>query len=425
MEEIQDSQIANDKVINTSKKKINKKSSKTTEDPLNKESPQELISPKPHQIPVDELFPDGIFNPGECLEYKRTVREGAEDRDSVNNDYYNDIRKAAEVHRETRKYINDFIKPGMKMIDIWWVSLYFLFSEELESTVRRLISADKLKRGIAFPTGVSLNNCAAHYTPNPSDETVLRYDDVCKIDFGTHVNGRIIDCAFTKTFNPTYDNLLEAVKEATNCGIREAGIDARFSDIGEAIQETMEAHEVEIRGKVYPVKCIRNLNGHTVNQYRIHAGKSLPIVKNDSKEKMEVFSIKKFQENECYAIETFGSTGKGHVVDCGECSHYMHNPDITYHSQGLVVELSFRLESAKKLFRQIKSIFNTLPFCKRWLVDNGFIRYQVPLKLLTSCGMVESYPPLVDIEGCYTAQFEHTVLLRPTCKEVVSRGDDY
>ncbi|PKY53691.1 hypothetical protein RhiirA4_472052 [Rhizophagus irregularis] len=39
--------------------------------------------------------------------------------------------------------------------------------------------------------------------------------------------------------------------------------------------------------------------------------------------------------------------------------------------------------------------------------------------------VVEAYPPLVDIKGLYTAQFEHTLFLRPTCKEVLSRGDDF
>ena len=73
--------------------------------------------------------------------------------------------------------------------------------------------------GIAFPTGCSINECAAHYTPNPGDDTVLGKDDVMKIDFGTQVNGNIIDCAFTVAFNPVYDNLLNAVKEATNEGI--------------------------------------------------------------------------------------------------------------------------------------------------------------------------------------------------------------
>ena len=42
--------------------------------------------------------------------------------------------------------------------------------------------------GLAFPTGCSINHCAAHFTPNAGDSTVLEYDDVCKIDFGTHVS---------------------------------------------------------------------------------------------------------------------------------------------------------------------------------------------------------------------------------------------
>jgi len=33
-------------------------------------------------------------------------------------------------------------------------------------------------------------------------------------------SGRIIDCAFTVSFNPRYDNLLAAVKDATNTGIK-------------------------------------------------------------------------------------------------------------------------------------------------------------------------------------------------------------
>lgn len=78
-------------------------------------------------------------------------------------------------------------------------------------------------------------------------------------------------------------------------------------DIGAAIQETMESYEVEIGGTTYPVKCIRNLNGHNINQHVIHGGKSVPIVKGGDQTKME--------EGEVFAIETFGSTGKGYVHD--------------------------------------------------------------------------------------------------------------
>ena len=88
---------------------------------------------------------------------------------------------------------------------------------------------------------------------------------------------------------------------------QEAGIDVRMSDIGSAIQEVMESYEVEIGGQSLPVKCIRNLNGHNIDQYSIHGGKSVPIVKGGDQSKME--------EGETFAIETFGSTGKGFVRD--------------------------------------------------------------------------------------------------------------
>ena len=86
-------------------------------------------------------------------------------------------------------------------------------------------------------------------------------------------------------------------------GIRASGIDVRLCDVGEAIQEVMEANEIELDGKTHQVKCVRNLNGHSIAPYRIHAGKSVPIVKGGEATRME--------EGEFYAIETFGSTGGG------------------------------------------------------------------------------------------------------------------
>ena len=62
------------------------------------------------------------------------------------------------------------------------------------------------------------------------------------------------------TFNPKYDKLLQAVKDATNTGIKEAGIDVRLCDVGEAIQEVMESYEVELEGKTYQGKNFDSKN---------------------------------------------------------------------------------------------------------------------------------------------------------------------
>ena len=92
----------------------------------------------------------------------------------------------------------------------------------IESTNLKLLGFDPndpIKRSWGFPTGCSLNHCAAHYTPNPGDELKLKKKDICKIDFGTQINGNIIDCAFTMSFDDMHLGLMEAVKAATNAGI--------------------------------------------------------------------------------------------------------------------------------------------------------------------------------------------------------------
>jgi methionyl aminopeptidase len=87
--------------------------------------------------------------------------------------------------------------------------------------------------------------------------------------------------------------------------------------------------------------------------------------------------------------------------------------------------VALRLDSSKRLLNVIKKNFGTLPFCRRYLDRLGQDKYLLALNGLVNSGIVEDYPPLVDVKGSYTAQFEHTILLRPTVKEVISRGDDF
>ena len=55
----------------------------------------------------------------------------------------------------------------------------------------------------------------------------------------------------------------------------------------------------------------------------------------------------------------------------------------------------------------------------------GESKYQMALKNLCDAGIVDPYPPLCESKGSYVAQFEHTIYLHPTRKEVLSRGDDF
>jgi len=323
-----------------------------------------------------------------------------------------DFRKAAEVHRQVRAYIQKYLKPGKKIYDI---------CEQIENSSRIIIKEDGYLRGVGFPTGISINNCAAHDTAVYDDTRIIDKNDVIKIDFGTQINGCIIDSAFTITFNHRYNSLLEAVKESTYTGIKNAGVDVRLADIGASIQEVMESYEIELDGYIYPIHVIKNLCGHNIDKYKIHADKLVPLYDNGDNTKME--------DGEIYAIETFGSTGKGYVYPKETCTHYMLNKNSTVPR--------FRFKKTKQIYNHILQTYNTLPFCDRWFNrpdggsytlhrNNGKISaYNVGLNELCEKGVVSKYPPLYDIEGSYIAQYEHTIQITEKYCEVISKGIDY
>ena len=170
---------------------------------------------------MSNLFPNG-YPEGETVEYKddntyRTTNEEKRYLDRMNNDFLQEYRQGAEVHRQVRQYAQKNIKPGQSLTEI---------AEGIEDSVRALTGhqgleeGDNIKGGMGFPCGLSINHCAAHYTPNAGNKMALQQGDVMKVDFGAHINGRIVDSAFTMAFDPVYDPLLAAVKDATNTGVR-------------------------------------------------------------------------------------------------------------------------------------------------------------------------------------------------------------
>ena len=353
---------------------------------------------------LDE-FPVGII-----MEYapNNIWRSNSEEKKELEKYYkykIESMRKAAECHKQIRKYAQTIIKPGIKLLDM---------VQKIENMLRFITNQNLTVCGQAFPTGCSLNNVAAHYTPNKGDETILEYDDVMKLDFGTQMNGYIIDCAFTVAFNPIYDNLLKASKEATTEGVKNAGIDVRLGELGGIIGEILSSYEVEIKGKTHKIKAIKDLCGHTMERFRIHGGKSVPLYKDDNSETSNI----KMEEGELYAIETFATTGTGRTCEKHPWSHFMKSPEAFNN-------VKIKASQPKALFKYIDEHFSTMAFCPRWLEESGFTGIDKSLKYLCDKNIVEPYPPLADVEGSFTSQFEHSFMLKPTCKEIFTIDDDY
>jgi methionyl aminopeptidase len=313
-----------------------------------------------------------------------------------------DLRKAADAHRQVRHFLQSYIKQDMYIYDI---------CESLEEKTRNLLG-DSLQSGIGFSTSLSLNHVAAHDSATPFDKRTLKRSDVCKIDFGTHVNGNIIDCAFTVCFDPKYETLLDAANESMWAAIQMAGSDAYINDISQTIQEVIESYELEENGTLIPIYSSRILAGHTINPYTIHGGKSVfncPRITN--RERMV--------EGECYAIETFPQT-KSPYMYLDEESELCH-----FGLKDHIKPVQFDNSISKELYNYICSTRDKLPFCTRWLYSQFGIKYKDGIDELLEKNIVKPYYRISGPEKCMNAQYEHTIYIHSTGKEVISYGNDF
>ncbi|EED44036.1 methionine aminopeptidase [Enterocytozoon bieneusi H348] len=310
----------------------------------------------------------------------------------------NDIMRAAEAHKRIRGNLQKILKPGCSVREI---------IKYVEDSTRIMLHGEK-NNGIGFPCGVSLNNVAAHFSLNPwNEDIILTKNDVLKIDFGTHSNGRIVDSAFSVSFDEKYTNLLLATKEATERGIKVIGIDMAVCEIGKEISEVFKSFEFEENGKMINIKPIWNLNGHSIDQYKIHAGISIPSINNGDYSRITPGF---------FAIETFASTGIGEIKDYGECSHFALASRPTTNK--------IYDKKNEEILNLIKKEFGTLPFSHQHLLyytQNA----KAAVQLLAARKFIDSYPPLVDIPKSYVAQFEHTLYITEKSKFNISKGDDY
>lgn len=317
-----------------------------------------------------------------------------------------DLRKAGDIHRQVRDYIYPLIKPNMKIMKL---------CDLIENKITEITKHNDNRGGIAFPTGLSINNMIAHDTVNIGDMRTFKDNDICKIDFGVHINGRIIDSAFTYSFNDKYKVLIDATKDATMSAIKMIGPDILCNDVSKHIQEIIESYELEKNGKTMPIYAVRNLGGHSIDQYDIHSGKLILCTPNDN-------IYYKNMRLSCgqYAVETFATTGTGYYKESEQCSHYALN-------KNMYCDNKFKSQCAKHMYTWIKKNRGMLPFTPKWMENDPNIKqkYRLGVKELLDKKLLVSYPPIYDVEGSYSSQMEHTIYVKESGTEILSAGTDY
>ncbi len=286
------------------------------------------------------------------------------------------ILKAGKISSEAKKYAESIVKKGKPLLEI---------AEEIENKIIELGGKP------AFPTNLSINEVAAHYTPSHNDENTAH--GLIKIDLGVHVDGWIADTAFSMDLENSEENkkLIEASRKALETAQNTISNNTTTREIGEAVQ-----NEIESLG----FSPIINLSGHQIEEYELHAGLTIPNTK-ESKD-IEITPG-------LYAIEPFATNGVGKVNDGKPSGIYQ-----------LMDSKNIRSPIAREVLDYIMDEYQTMPFCSRWLIKQFGTKALIALKQLEENENLHHFAQLVESGKGIVAQSENTVLLKDNNEKIIT-----
>ena len=279
-----------------------------------------------------------------------------------------DYIKSGEIARKAREYGRTLVKENAKYLDI---------AEKIEAKIVELGGKP------AFPVDVSVNHVAAHDCPLYNDERVIKKGDLVKLDLGVHVNGKVTDTAVTVEIGDKYKKLIESSESALQNAIKIIKPGVKIREIGKVIQDTITS---------YGFSPVKNLSGHSVGDYEVHAGLTIPNYDNGNENVLEKDMI--------IAIEPFSTNGEGKIQD-GKLSEVY----------GLINLKNIRDSFSREVLKFINEEYKTLPFCARWLIKKFGLRARLALKNLESNGIIKQYYQLPEVSKGYVSQAEVTLVV--------------
>jgi methionyl aminopeptidase len=279
--------------------------------------------------------------------------------------------ESGKILAQMREYVKTMQVRGRKILEV---------CEEVEGKIR------ELGAGPAFPCNVGVNDVAAHYTSPWDDASVVPDGSIVKVDFGVELDGFATDTAIAVSLNPRYDSMIVAAETALEAALAAIAPGRKLSDIGTVVENCIER---------YGFQPIRNLTGHKIERYNLHAGKSVPNVSGIESGRFEV--------GEVYAVEPF--------VTMKSAEGAVHDGDVAYIYR-FVKTKGAKSKEAMRLIDYIRGTYKSLPFASRW-VHNSWNEGNVTraFEELLSRRCVAGYPVLVEGSGQPIAQAEHTIVV--------------
>jgi len=248
--------------------------------------------------------------------------------------------------------IMEYIKPGLDVIGI--CSYGDSVIEDLVS--KKFPKLKKPNKGIAFPTCLSVNNCACHFCPLPGDPSyVIKVGDVVKIDLGVHFDGYISQCAHTiivgqnSEEGPLTGRVADAICAAyfaAECAIRLLKPGSTNTEITQTIRKV---------ANIFHVNPLEGVLSHEIKRNVID-GNSVIIQRTEVDQNVEEVT---FEMNQAYVIDITMSTGEGKTREVeSRTTIFKRAIDRTY---------LLKVQTSRAILNEIQAKAPILPFCLRML----------------------------------------------------------
>lgn len=332
-----------------------------------------------------------------------STEKGIESPDVVDK-----FKSAAEIVTSAVDLLRKACYAGMKVS-----TMCSLGDKKIENSVAGVYtkaktdSGDKLEKGVAFPTCVSVNNCAAHFCPistDPEAEMALSAGDVLTVQMGAHIDGYAALTAQTMVVraakeDPTPPPLVGRAAAAVAAAYTAADAALRVMRPGNTNKQV-----TEVIAKVaanYKVAALEGVLSHQVKRYVVDGTK---VIANKASHETRVEEWK-FEENEVYNLDVVMSTGEGKAKE-------MSTKETVYKRQ-VDVDYKLKLKSSRQIFSIINKKYPVLPFTLRALGDDPK-RSRMAMSEMKNHNLLISYPVLYEKEGETVARCSVTVLVLPS-----------
>lgn len=340
---------------------------------------------------------------------------------------------AAKITADALRQTKAKCKAGASVVDLCQLGDSIILQQTAAFSKKA-----EYKKGIAFPTCLSLNGHLAHFSPLRANDTLLQKGDLVKLEMGAHLDGYIAISAQSFVVGATKENpvtgkkadVILAAYYGAEAAIRSLKVGAKGQEVADIVLDV---------SKDYQCRPVENMLFYVMTQDRLEGEESILI--NGTVEGRRDHRQPDVKEYDVYAVDVLVSSGKGTCrMTQLDASIFKIEP----------VHYSLKSKRSRQFFTYANTQFGLMPFNLRYFETDennkslastdlpelkgkdgkslevpNFVTCKMGIKECREHGLMTTFDVQQVEEGEFTAQFKFTVLVYKTGPERITALVDF